>query len=93
MRYNLRMASLNLNVPDELKFRLQQRASENGYDSVEKYIEAVLEATAEDATVDEDLEALLLERIKDPRPTIPYDKQFQEQFRREIERRRQGRRS
>ncbi|HEX8525039.1 MAG TPA: hypothetical protein VF669_22500 [Tepidisphaeraceae bacterium] len=87
------MASLNLNVPDELKFRLQQRASENGYDSVEKYIEAVLEATAEDATVDEDLEALLLERIKDPRPTIPYDKQFQEQFRREIERRRQGRRS
>jgi len=86
------MTSLNLNLPDHLTNRLRVRAIENGYESVEQYAQALLEAdAAEDQVIDEDIERLLLERLDDPRPDIEFTPQFQEQFRKQVNERRQSR--
>jgi hypothetical protein len=62
------MAPLSLHLPGKLRSRVEARALESGFDSVEAYIEAVLWADAAGGPVieDEELEKLLLERIDGP---------------------------
>jgi plasmid stability protein len=86
------MTSLNINLPDHLTNRLRARAIENGYETIEQYAQALLEADAsDDEVVDEDIEQLLLERLDDPRPDIEFTPQFKEQFRKQVNERRQSR--
>ena len=82
------MANLHLTLSDDLHAQLLRRAHESGYASIEEYAEALLTASAETPVIDDDLEALLVERLDDPHPGIELTPQFQQQFRNEIQRRR-----
>jgi hypothetical protein len=78
------MTTMQIHVEDELKARLAARAAENGYDSVESYVAAVLRAEAEVEFVDdEELEQVLLRRMDDPR-SIELTEEFKQQFRQEL---------
>jgi hypothetical protein len=46
------MGRLNLELPDDLQARLQARAAETGFESIEGYIEALIRA--DDDTIDHD---------------------------------------
>jgi plasmid stability protein len=84
------MAELKLTVPDDLKSRLNARAMESGFDSVEAYARAVLAASAEPQVVEEDLEEMLLARLDDSEPGIEVTPQFKQGFLDEIRARRQS---
>jgi hypothetical protein len=58
------MTALNLRLPDSLRARVEARAAESGFDSVEAYVHAVLLADSTGGAVleDEELESLLLSR-------------------------------
>lgn len=61
------MPATDIHLTDQLHARLESRAAENGFDSVQAYVEAVLFAdTAGPAIDDEQLEALLLGRVDGP---------------------------
>ena len=62
------MATLSIQLPDGLRSRVEARAAENGFDTVEAYIQAVLLADAAGGPLveDEQLEALLVERSDGP---------------------------
>jgi hypothetical protein len=75
------MVSIQLELPEDLKSTAQRRAAEGGHKSVEDYIESLLLADAaqrEDAQGEreEQLEAPLLERLNDPRPSIEATPEF-----------------
>ena len=87
------MAALQLHLSDDLKARLQARATECGYESVEQYAQDILRASAEEEMVDDDIEALLIERLNDRQQEIEFTPQFKQQFREEVRRRRESRES
>jgi plasmid stability protein len=87
------MAALQLQLPDDLKARLQARATECGYESVEQYVQDILRASAEEEVVDEDVEAVLIQRLDDPQGEIEFTPQFQQQFREQVKQRRDSRKS
>src|SRR2546423_342970 len=62
------MSALNIHLPDSLRSRVEARAAESGFDSVEAYVEAVLlaDVAGGPATEDAQLEALLLKRVDGP---------------------------
>jgi hypothetical protein len=62
------MPPLSLHLPDSLRARVEARAAESGFDSVEAYVEAVLLADSTGGTVleDQQLESLLLSRADGP---------------------------
>jgi hypothetical protein len=62
------MPPLKLHLPDALRSRVEARAAESGFDSVEAYVHAVLLADAAGGPVVEDgqLESLLLGRLDGP---------------------------
>jgi plasmid stability protein len=62
------MPSLNIQLPDALRSRVEARAAESGFDSVEAYVRALLLADAAGGPVidDDQLEALLLGRLNGP---------------------------
>ena len=62
------MAMLSIQLPDGLRSRVEVRAAESGFDSVEAYVQAMLLADAAGGPVvdSEQLEALLLERLEGP---------------------------
>jgi plasmid stability protein len=82
------MASLHLNLPGDLKSRLQTRALESGYDTIEQYAEAVLQASAADDLVDDDIESLISERLNDPGAGIELTDDVKQQLRQQINQRR-----
>lgn len=61
-------AALKLNLDDQLRMRLEARASANGFSSVKAYVEALLVADAAgDPLIDDaQLESLLLNRLAGP---------------------------
>lgn len=82
------MAVLQISWADELKAQVEARAAEAGYDSVEKYLEALVRADLDGGgPEDADLEELLLHRL-DSGPGIKFTAEFAEQFRREVRERR-----
>lgn len=64
------MSSLHVPLSDDILARLRERAVEGGYASVEAYAQAVLREQAEPGVVDEDVEAVLVERLTDGRPAL-----------------------
>ena len=62
------MSALNLQLPDDVRTRLEARAAESGFASVEAYAEAMLRADAAGGPEldDEQLESLLLFRQQGP---------------------------
>lgn len=84
------MTTMQIEVEDELKTRLAARAAEDGYDSVESYVTALLRAEADEllsGSEDDELEQLLLRRIADPR-AVELTSEFKTQFRDEVAERR-----
>ena len=87
------MQSLHLHLHDDLTSRISERAAENGFESPEAYIEALLKADAgEQVAVDTELEDLLIRRIQSG-PGIPVTPAFIEQFKQEVAQRRNSRRT
>ena len=82
------MAEFQIHLADELKARLDARAVEGGYESVEGYVEALVRADLDAAGPDDaDLEEMLLRRL-DGGPGIEFTPEFAEQFKQEVRQRR-----
>ena len=62
------MSALTIDLPDPLRSRLESRASENAFPSVEAYVQALLAADAAPGprATDEQVEALLRARVDGP---------------------------
>jgi hypothetical protein len=67
-RYSEAMAPLNIHLPDTLRSRVEARAAESGFDSVEAYVQAVLLADAAGGPVMDEaqIQSLLLQRVDGP---------------------------
>ena len=86
------MARLSIQLPEDLRSKAAARASEVGHASVEDYVEALLRADLDagaDVGDDDDIEAMLLERVNSQEPGIEVTPEFVEQFKRQQEERRQ----
>jgi hypothetical protein len=86
------MGTMQIKLPDRLRRRLAARASENGFDRVEAYIEAVLRADVgdDDLIDDAELERVLVRRLNGG-GTIDCTPEFVAEFKREVARRRASR--
>jgi plasmid stability protein len=97
------MTRLSIDLPDDVRTRLQDRAARAGHESVEEYVAALLMAEAEEPAdeygapphltyrSDTELEALLLERVTDGSPGVDATPAFWKDLkRRAAERRRKG---
>jgi hypothetical protein len=96
------MVRLNIDLPEDVKARLDALAVRTGHASVEEFVQALLrteaqvEEEAEDYgapahlsyQTDQELEAKLLERLRDDRPGVEATDQFWENFKRRVEERR-----
>jgi plasmid stability protein len=94
------MTRLSIEVPDEVKSKLEARAARSGHANVEAYVGELLRAEAEELDEDygapahltfrsdRELEALLLESINDPRPSIEATPEFWAALQRRAEARR-----
>jgi hypothetical protein len=84
------MAAMSIQVPDELRSRLEARAVQGGFDSVESYVEAMLraDAIAGSGVGDEQVEPLLLDRLDGP--FVDADAADFEQMRRKLAERLKG---
>ena len=62
------MPALKIDLPDGLRSRVEARAAESGFATVESYVKALLLADAAGGLVmdDQQLEALLLSRVDGP---------------------------
>ena len=62
------MPPLSIHLPAKLRSRVEARAAESGFDTVEAYVQALLlaDATAGPRVDDEQLESLLLDRLDGP---------------------------
>jgi plasmid stability protein len=83
------MVSLTIELPDDVRNRLQSRAAAGGFGSVEHYARAVLEATAEDGLDEAAVEQLLVERAGEDGPTIEFSPDWAQQFRQQVRDRRE----
>jgi plasmid stability protein len=100
------MTRLSIDLPEDVKARLEVRAARSGHANVEEFVQALLRAESETSYDDDDgeagpqhlayqteeqLEALLLRRVEDPRAGIEATPEFWAEFQRRVEaRRRQG---
>ena len=99
------MVRLNIDLPEYVKARLDALAARTGHASVEEFVQALLrtEADFDEPTedygapahlsyqTDQELEARLLERLHDDRPSVEVTAQFWKDFRRRVEERRRKR--
>lgn len=78
------MSAIRIELPDDLRVRMEKRAAESGFDSVEAYAQAVLAADAIDVAPmsDDQLESLLLSRLDGP--FVETDEADFEQMRRKL---------
>jgi len=91
------MTRLSIDLPEDVKTRLEARAARSGHGTVEEYVQALLRAEADEPSedyaapahltfsTDEELEAMLLQRVNDPRPGIEATPEFWEDFKRRVE--------
>ena len=67
------MPSLSIQIPDDLRGKLEARAAEAGHGTLEQYVEALIRADVE-ADIDPELEAELLKGLASPaREMTPAD--------------------
>jgi hypothetical protein len=97
------MTRLTIQLPDELRTRAEARASESGLGSVEAYVEALVRADLKADGVDhgapphlsiesdDQLEALLLERLQSTEPGIEATPEFWARLHEEARARREKR--
>lgn len=83
------MTTLHIDVPEDIKTRLASRAAESGFATVEEYAQALLMAETQEDLPPE-VEQILSDRINDPRPGIEFTPQFQLDFHRQVNQRRNG---
>ena len=83
------MARMSIQIPDDLRRLAEARAAEAGHGSLDEYIEALLRADLDAVDLeDDDVEALLLQRLDSTEPPIEVTPQFVEAFkRRQVQRR------
>lgn len=84
------MTTLQINLPDELKARLEARAAQVGFESAEQHAQALLLASSEAPGTDEPLEQLLSTRARDDRPGIEFTPRFAKQFREQVRQQREA---
>src|SRR5689334_21687051 len=97
------MTRMSIDLPEEVRTRLEARAARSGHATVEEFVQQLLRAEAEASDEDDDgpahlsyrtneeLESLLLERLDDPRPAIEATPEFWDEFKKRVEaRRRKG---
>jgi|tagenome__1003787_1003787.scaffolds.fasta_scaffold18880445_2 plasmid stability protein len=82
------MVRLTIELPDNVRSQLQSRAAAEGFDSIEHYARAVLEATVEDGLDDAAVEQLLVERALDDGPNIEFTTDWAQRFREGVRERR-----
>lgn len=82
------MSPLSIQLPEELRSQAEARAAEGGHGSVAEYVEALVRADLESEGIDDDIEALLLERLDSPEPGIEVTPAFWERLREECRARR-----
>lgn len=83
------MGVMQIRLRDDLQTRLAARAVENGFNSIEAYVESLLRADAgDDQFVDQDVEELLLRRL-DSGAGIEFTADFVQQFKRQVAQRRE----
>jgi predicted DNA-binding protein len=99
------MVRLNIDLPEDVKARLDALAARTGHASLEEFVQALLrtEAQVEDAAedygapshlsyqTDQELEAKLLERLGDVSSGVEVTAQFWDDFRQRVEERRRMR--
>jgi hypothetical protein len=80
----LQMTMLNIQISDDLKARIEAKAAQSGFDGVQSYIQAMLEADVSEQIVeDDDLEKLLLNRL-DKSGEIELTPAFVDRFKQQI---------
>lgn len=94
------MTTLNLNISDDLKLLAQARAEEEGCASLEDYVADLIRADAGEEDYgapehltfrsEEELEAMLLERLEDDSPGIEATPEFWQSLKDRIAHRREG---
>jgi len=82
------MSVLQINLADDVRSAAEARAAEAGYRNVDEYLAALVVADTAAEPVDDDLEALLVQRLTDPRPSVEFTPDFAQQFRADVARRR-----
>jgi hypothetical protein len=83
------MARLSVELPDELRRKVEARAAESGHPTVEQYVQALLRADAEDSAdedlggpphlevgTDDELETLLRHRLDNGGPGVEATPEF-----------------
>ena len=83
------MARLSVELPDELRRKVEARAAESGHPTVEQYVQALLRADAEftadadlggpprlEVGTDDELEALLSQRLDNGGPSVEATPEF-----------------
>lgn len=85
------MTTLRIDVSEAVKARLASRAAESGFATVEEYAQALLQAEAQAEDFHPDVEQLLSDRMDDPHPGLEFTQQFRDDFRRQVEDRRNRR--
>ncbi|HEY7116372.1 MAG TPA: hypothetical protein VH475_07295 [Tepidisphaeraceae bacterium] len=96
------MTRLSIDIPDDIRARLEARASRSGHASVEEFIQSLLREEAAEALdedlgapahlsfrSDEELEQILVRRIDDDQGTIEATPEFWVDLRRRAQERRQ----
>jgi antitoxin ParD1/3/4 len=73
------MATMQLNLRDDLQQRLTARAAESGYKSANEYVEALIRADFGDDESDDDIEEILLARL-DSGPSIEVTPEYRKQL-------------
>ena len=83
----------NLHIKDERFQQLETRAKEAGFDSVDDYVDSLIQADLGESKeeYDEDLENLLLDRLNDPNPSIEVTPEFIANFYAQLAQRRRAR--
>jgi plasmid stability protein len=82
------MTRLSIDLPEDVRAKLEARANRSGHTSVEDYIQSLLQEEAAEAgdeydapphltfSSDEELEAILVRRIEEPGDTIQATPEF-----------------
>ena len=93
MRYTVgTMASINISLPEALLKFLKEQVKQQGFSTVSEYIRALLRENQKGKTMQEKLDALLIEGLESGEP-IRVDEEFWKKFERKTEAHRSSKKS
>jgi plasmid stability protein len=94
------MTRLSIDLPEDVRAKLEARANRSGHSSIEEYIQSLLQEEADEAgeeyeapphltfSSDEELEAILVRRIDEPGELIEATPEFWSNLKRQAQQRR-----